>query len=47
MTATTGMNATDPAGREAALELDRTDPLASWRDDFVIPDPAVVYLDGN
>lgn len=43
---------TDPtspsgAGREHALALDAADPLASWRDQFVIPDPSVVYLDGN
>ena len=27
--------------------LDAADPLASFRDRFVIADPAVVYLDGN
>ena len=33
--------------RETALELDARDPLASFRDEFVIPDPDLVYLDGN
>ncbi len=33
--------ATDPAA------LDAADPLASFRDRFVIPDPEVIYLDGN
>ncbi|HET9614035.1 MAG TPA: kynureninase [Candidatus Limnocylindrales bacterium] len=27
--------------------LDRADPLAGFRDRFAIPDPAVIYLDGN
>jgi len=27
--------------------MDRDDPLASWRDEFVIPDPELIYLDGN
>src|SRR5262245_45848339 len=30
-----------------AAELDAADPLASFRDRFVIDDPEVVYLDGN
>ena len=33
------------AGR--ARELDGADPLATWRDEFVITDPDLVYLDGN
>ena len=33
--------------RSVALELDAADPLASCRDEFVIPDPGLVYLDGN
>jgi len=33
--------------RDTALDLDAADPLAAWRDEFVIPDPSVVYLDGN
>jgi kynureninase len=33
--------------RTDALELDGCDPLAHWRDEFVIPDPELVYLDGN
>ena len=30
-----------------ALQLDSRDPLASYRDQFVITDPDLVYLDGN
>jgi kynureninase len=30
-----------------ALALDAADPLAGWRDEFIIPDPDLVYLDGN
>src|SRR5512146_1461910 len=30
-----------------ALELDRSDELARFRDEFVILDPDVIYLDGN
>ena len=30
-----------------AARLDDTDPLASWRDEFVIADDDLVYLDGN
>jgi len=33
--------------RADAERLDLTDPLASFRDEFVIPDDEVVYLDGN
>ena len=33
--------------REHALALDAADPLAHWRDEFVISDPALVYLDGS
>jgi len=32
---------------EKARALDTADPLAGFRDRFVIPDPEVVYLDGN
>jgi kynureninase len=32
---------------ERAAELDAADPLARWRDEFVIRDPDVIYLDGN
>jgi kynureninase len=39
---------TDEATTRAyAEQLDRDDPLASYRDEFVIPDDAVIYLDGN
>ncbi len=33
--------------RNDALGLDADDPLARWRDEFVIPDPELIYLDGN
>jgi kynureninase len=33
--------------RTDAEALDAKDPLAAWRDEFVIPDPDLVYLDGN
>jgi kynureninase len=32
---------------DEAAQLDRDDPLARWRDEFVIPDPDLAYLDGN
>lgn len=38
------MNVTD---REYALELDRTDPLAHFKSQFVVSDPEMCYLDGN
>jgi kynureninase len=33
--------------REEARALDAADPLAAWRDEFLITDPDVAYLDGN
>ncbi len=36
-----------PTDREYALELDRNDPLASFRSEFVITDENLCYLDGN
>jgi kynureninase len=33
--------------RGDAEALDAADPLARWRDEFVIPDPDLIYLDGN
>ncbi|MET0911505.1 MAG: kynureninase, partial [Ilumatobacteraceae bacterium] len=33
--------------RSAAERLDAADPLARWRDEFVIADPDLIYLDGN
>ena len=33
--------------RADALALDAADPLARWRDEFVIADPELIYLDGN
>ncbi len=38
------MNVTD---REYALELDRKDPLAHFKSQFVVTDPEMCYLDGN
>jgi kynureninase len=38
------MGATD---RARAERLDRDDPLAAFRDRFVIDDPELIYLDGN
>jgi kynureninase len=38
------MNVTD---REFALELDRNDPLAHFKSQFVVSDPDMCYLDGN
>jgi kynureninase len=32
---------------DEAAQLDLDDPLARWRDEFVIPDPDLAYLDGN
>ena len=33
--------------REFALELDRNDPLAHFKSQFVVSDPEICYLDGN
>jgi kynureninase len=33
--------------RDDASALDEADPLRRWRDEFVIPDPSLVYLDGT
>jgi len=33
--------------RSAALALDSSDPLAEYRDQFMIADPSLCYLDGN
>ena len=37
---------TNVASRDACVALDRADPLAGLRAEFVLPD-GVVYLDGN
>ncbi len=37
----------DPLDLEHALPRDAEDPLGPYRDRFVSPDPALVYLDGN
>lgn len=39
------MNLAD--ARRFALEMDRGDPLAEFRAEFVIEDPGLIYLDGN
>jgi len=36
-----------PNGRHQAEALDRSDPLAAYRDAFVVEDPDLIYLDGN
>ena len=33
--------------RSAALALDSSDPLAEYREQFMIADPSLCYLDGN
>src|SRR3954454_222165 len=33
--------------RQTALALDAADPLSAWRNEFVIGDDSVLYLDGN
>ncbi len=38
---------TSNTGRALAKEHDAADPLAKFRDRFVIPDPSLIYLDGN
>jgi kynureninase len=38
---------TEPYSIERAIELDRQDPLRSFRQEFFLDDPATVYLDGN
>lgn len=40
------MPAAVPSTREECLELDRRDPLAPFREEFVLPE-GIVYLDGN
>jgi kynureninase len=37
----------EATSRAYAEELDRDDPLATYREQFVIPDDDVIYLDGN
>ena len=32
---------------QVARELDRADPLAAFRQEFVVGDPDLIYLDGN
>jgi kynureninase len=53
MTASSAMPASSTWHSELVIErthaeaLDAVDPLARWRDEFVIPDPGLIYLDGN
>jgi len=35
------------SSRDDAVRLDEGDPLAGFRDRFFLPDPSLVYLDGN
>lgn len=37
----------DPYTIERARDLDREDPLARFKQEFMIKDPAMIYLDGN
>jgi kynureninase len=37
----------DPTSLDRARALDASDPLARFRERFAMPDPGVVYLDGN
>jgi kynureninase len=37
----------DVTNRQYALDLDAKDPLAKFRDEFVINNPEICYLDGN
>jgi len=37
----------DATDRQTAVNLDKNDPLAKYKDQFVIHDPEVCYLDGN
>ncbi len=41
------MSPDQPIDRGTAEGLDASDPLARWRDEFVITDPELIYLDGN
>ena len=36
-----------PLSRDAAAAIDRADPLAPFREEFLVPDNGIVYLDGN
>ncbi len=41
------MQTTFQPGQDFAAQLDRDDPLAPFRDQFVIANPGMIYLDGN
>jgi kynureninase len=47
LTGQDGAMASYPASRARAEELDAADPLAAFRDRFVVTDPDLIYLDGN
>ena len=47
MNGAAGTSVPAASSRQEADALDQIDPLASFRDRFVIDDPALVYLDGN
>ena len=44
---TLGQTAHVPISRDDAAALDADDPLAPWRDEFLVPDAQLIYLDGN
>ena len=41
------MTSSLPTGRSFALRCDADDPLAGFRDRFLLADPSLIYLDGN
>lgn len=41
------MSAAVESTRKRAAELDAADPLARFRDQFIVTDPDLIYLDGN
>ena len=41
------MNSKFQTSKDYAVQLDEQDKLASYRNDFVISDPDLVYFDGN
>ena len=41
------MNSDFQTSKDYAVRLDEQDKLASYRNDFVISDPDLVYFDGN
>ena len=41
------MSSSLPADRSFALDCDAADPLAGFRERFLLEDPSLIYLDGN